>query len=89
MSDTWKEARRMKYNIRTHEIPVDLAIIEQALTEADPAALLDFDKAASLLRFSSCLNGPELLALMAQAGFPVADSALEDVPSECCGGCGG
>lgn len=79
----------MKYNIRTHEIPVDLAIIEQALTEADPAALLDFDKAASLLRFSSCLNGPELLALMAQAGFPVTDSALEDVPSECCGGCGG
>ena len=79
----------MKYNIRIHELPVDLAIIERALTEADPAALLDFDKAASLLRFSSCLNGPELLALMAQAGFPVAESALEGVPSECSGGCGG
>ncbi len=79
----------MKYNIRIHELPVDLAIIERALTEADPAALLDFDKAASLLRFSSCLNGPELLALMAQAGFPIADSVLEGVPSECCGGCGG
>lgn len=89
MLDAQEKACHMKYNIRTHELPVDLAIIEQALTEADPAAVLDFDKAASLLRFSSCLNGPELLALMAQAGFPVADSALEGVPSECCGGCGG
>lgn len=79
----------MKYNIRIHELPVDLVIIEQALAEADPAAMIDFDKAASLLRFSTCLNGPELLELMAQAGFPVPDSALEGVPAECCGGCGG
>ncbi len=79
----------MKYNIRTQEIPVDLAIIEQALADADPAAVIDYDKAASLLRFSSCLNGKELLALMAEVGYPVSESALESVFSECCGGCGG
>lgn len=79
----------MKFNIQTHDLPVDLAIIEQALVDADPAAVIDFDKAASLLRFSSCLDGHELLALMAKAGYPVSESALESVFSECCGGCGG
>ena len=79
----------MKYNIRTQDFTIDLATIEQALTEADPAAVIDFDKTLSLLRFSSCLNGPELLALMAQSGYPVSESALESVFSECCGGCGG
>ncbi len=79
----------MKFNIRTQDLPIDLATIEQALADADPAAVIDFDKAASLLRFSSFLTGKELLALMAQAGYPVSESALESVPSECCGGCGG
>jgi hypothetical protein len=51
--------------------------------------LVDRDPARALLRFSTCLGGAEVLALMADAGFPVAASALEGVPSECCGGCGG
>jgi len=80
----------MKFHIRTEQLPdFDLAAIETALGERDPAGLVDRDPARALLRFSTCLGGAEVLALMADAGFPVAASALEGVPSECCGGCGG
>lgn len=80
----------MKYRLRTEKLPdLDLAAIEAVLDERDPAGLVDRDPARALLRFSTCLGGAEVLALMADAGFPVEASALEGVPSECCGGCGG
>lgn len=80
----------MKYRLRTEKLPdLDLAAIEAVLDERDPAGLVDRDPARALLRFSTCLGGAEVLALMADAGFPVDASALEGVPSECCGGCGG
>ena len=80
----------MKYHLRTEKLPgFDLAAIEAVLTDRDPAGLVDRDPARALLRFSTCLGGAEVLALMADAGFPVEASALEGVPSECCGGCGG
>lgn len=80
----------MKYQIRTERLPeLDLGAIEAVLGERDPAGLVDRDPSRALLRFATCLGGAEVLALMADAGFPVAASALEGVPSECCGGCGG
>ena len=79
----------MKFNIRIHGRPVEPAIIEQALLELDPAAILDYDEKTSRLRFSSCLDAHELMALMTATGFPVPDADLEGLPSECCGGCGG
>ena len=80
----------MKYRLRTEKLPdLDLAAIEAVLDERDPAGLVDRDPARALLRFSTCLGGAEVLALMADAGFPGEASALEGVPSECCGGCGG
>ena len=80
----------MKYHIRSEKLPdFDLAAIEAALNDLDPAGLVDADAGRALLRFSTCLGGAEVLALMADAGFPVEASALEGVPSECCGGCGG
>lgn len=79
----------MKFNIKTHGHAIDVSVIEQALIKADPAAMIDLDKATSLLRVSSCLDDAELLSLMTDAGFPIPSTNIEGVPSECCGGCGG
>lgn len=79
----------MKFNIKTHGHAIDVSVIEQALIKADPAAMIDLDKATSLLRVSSCLDDAELLSLMTDAGFPIPSANIEGVPSECCGGCGG
>lgn len=79
----------MKFTIQTNGLAMDVSAIERALTEMDPAAMIDLDKANSSLRISSCLDDTELMTLMKDAGFPVASSDVRGVPSECCGGCGG
>ncbi len=79
----------MKFNIKTHGHAISVSVIEQALMQADPAAMIDLDPATSSLRVSSCLDDTELQSLMTDAGFPIPSANFEGVPSECCGGCGG
>ena len=67
----------------------DLAAIEQAIAEFDPAALLDFDAAASAVRISAALREEDLLACLRRAGLAAAPQDLERLPSVCCGGCSG
>ena len=79
----------MKFNISTHGGPVDLDAVEQALLHADPAAVVDLDGTSTLLRVSTCLDGNELQKLVSVAGVPVALADVQQLPSECCGGCSG
>lgn len=79
----------MKFNIPTRGNTVDLDAVEQALLHADPAALVDLDATSTVLRVSTCLDGSELHKLVSIAGFPVAVSDVQQLPSECCGGCSG
>lgn len=79
----------MKFNIKTHGHAIDLCVIEQALIKADPAAMIDLHKSTALLRVSSGLDDSQLLSLITDAGFPIAATNFEGVPSDCCGGCGG
>lgn len=79
----------MKFNIATHGGSVDLDAVERALLHADPAAVVDLDATSTLLRVSTSLDGAQLHKLVAFAGFPVALADVQQLPSECCGGCGG
>ncbi len=79
----------MKFNIRTHGRPVDLASVEQALLMADPAAMIDLDGLNKVLRVSTYLDGAGLQSLVTDAGFSVPLGDVEQLASECCGGCGG
>lgn len=74
-----------------HPLPAhpDLERIENALIDLDPAALVDFDAAASALRLSTLLEPIDILQALAMAGLGVAPGAVHRQPSECCGGCGG
>ena len=79
----------MKFNIRTHGNAVSVSAVEQALIHVDPAALVDLDATSTWLRVSTCLDGAELHELVARAGLPVGRADVEQLPSECCGGCSG
>ncbi len=79
----------MKFNIKTNGKAVDVFVIEQALIQIDPSALIDIDRTNATLRVSTCLDDCELSNLITQIGFPVSRSDVQGVPSECCGGCGG
>jgi hypothetical protein len=79
----------MQFLLHTTRQAPDLAAIEDAIADLDPAVLLDADASAQVLRISTVLTEDELLASLRQAGVDAAPSDLERQPSVCCGGCGG
>ena len=68
---------------------VDLAAIENAIADLDPAVLLDADVFGQVMRISTVLTEDELLACLRQVDVHAAPGDLERQPSVCCGGCGG
>ncbi len=79
----------MEFHIKTLDTKPDLDAINDALLGIDPLAVADLDPVDASLRVSAALSSPELLALLTQAGYPVNWKQLEQVPSVCCGACGG
>jgi len=69
--------------------PPDVACLEQALIDADPSALVDFDACRDTLRVSTLLQSGQVATLLSGAGLPVDEAQVARVQSECCGGCGG
>ena len=79
----------MQYRIDVASQKPDMLVIQQALYQADPAALVDLDRLAGQLRISTWLSTPELVKVVDAAGFAITSERVTVVPSECCGGCGG
>ena len=79
----------MEFHITLAGRNTDLATIEQALLDADPAVVADIDAAGALLRVATSLDAMQLLAVMRRAGLPVDVDAVRQLPSICCGGCSG
>ncbi len=79
----------MEFHIKTRGISPDLGVINDAPTSVDPSAMADIDPADASLRIAVEMSSPELLALLTRAGYPVQWKQLEQVPSVCCGACGG
>ena len=67
----------------------DLAAIEHAIATLDPSALLDRDASGHTIRISTLAPQDELLACLQEAGATEPTQHLAQLPSDCCGGCGG
>jgi hypothetical protein len=79
----------MEFHIRTRGASPNLDAINAALLDIDPMAVADIEPGGASLRVSAALSSPELIALLTQACYPVDWKQLEEVPSVCCGACGG
>ena len=80
----------MQYCIRSPATAtIDPAQLAQALEPEDATALVDRVPAGSALRVATWLPLPALHAVLARAGIAVGEEQIEQLPSECCGGCGG
>src|SRR5574337_2094479 len=79
----------MEFHIKTRGVKPDLYAINSALRDVDPMAVADIGPEGASLRVAVELGSPELLALLTRAGYPVDWRQLEQVPSVCCGACGG
>ena len=67
----------------------DLAAIEHAIATLDPSALLDHDASGHTIRISTLATKDELLTCLQDAGATEPTRHLAQLPSDCCGGCGG
>jgi hypothetical protein len=79
----------MEFHIRLAGAAPDPAAIEDALRSVDPSALVDIDPLSPTLRIATSVDARQLVALVAQAGYPIAPHQVTQLPSLCCGGCSG
>jgi hypothetical protein len=79
----------MQYEVAGVPDTLDLPLFTCLLTDADPAALADLVPGSRTLRMSTVLTAPVLLDLLGCSGVAVEDAVIEQLPSQCCGGCGG
>lgn len=77
----------MEFTVAIDTHCVDLARIDEALREVDPAALVDAE--ANALRIAGAFDTPTLLAVLHEVGYRVSPEAIRRLPSVCCGGCSG
>lgn len=77
----------MEFTIAIDVRAVDIAMIDEALRDVDPAALVDAD--ASGLRVAGAFDIPTLQAVLEGAGHRVDEQDIRRLPSVCCGGCSG
>lgn len=77
----------MEFRIRLAVDAPDMAVISDALQQADPAAIVDRDPADGSLRATVWMDGEELKLVLTQAGYP--PRSIEQQASNCCGECSG
>lgn len=77
----------MEFRIRLAADTPDMVAIDDALRQADPAAIVDVDPAGGALRATVWMSGDELATVLAQAGYP--PSEVQQLASVCCGDCSG
>ena len=77
----------MEFHIDMTGLTPDIDALERAIHAVDPAALVDVEGAS--VRISAWVDAAQLLLLINQAGYPVGQDQVAQVPSTCCGGCSG
>ena len=79
----------MEFHVDGLPATVDMAAITDAIYNIDPAALVDIDPATGALRVNAALNANDLAGAIGTTGQDVGGLLVMQMPSHCCGGCGG
>jgi hypothetical protein len=79
----------MEYHIDMSGAKPDLPAIENVLYDSDPGVVVAMARDGSTLRIATYLPLTDLLGAMHQAGSRVEAHQVVELPSICCGGCGG
>jgi len=79
----------MEFHIALSDTSPPLDAIRDALFDMDPAAVVDLDMNGLVMRISSSAEAVDLVEVLRQTGWTVAPEQVVQLPSICCGGCGG
>lgn len=79
----------MEFHVTLIQPVADLAAVADAVRAIDPVGQVDIDKPGKTLRVAAHVEASELVSVLSGAGCAVSDSQVVQLPSICCGGCGG
>lgn len=79
----------MEFHVDGLAASADVAAITDAINNIDPAALVDIDPSTGALRVNASMSADDLTAAIGNAGQEVGGLLVMQLPSTCCGGCGG
>ena len=79
----------MEFHVDGMPAKVDMAAITDAIFNIDPAALVDIDPATGALRVNASMSAADLTEAIDASGQSVDGLLVMQMPSNCCGGCGG
>lgn len=79
----------MEFHIALTEASPGPDVIQDALFEIDPNAVVDLDMSGLVMRISSYVPVRELIEVLQRTGWSVATEQVVQLPSICCGGCSG
>ena len=77
----------MEFRIRLAAQTPDVAAINDVLQSVDATAYVDIDPVDHSLRVTAWLEGADITSLLTNSGHCVRE--IRQLPSICCGGCGG
>lgn len=79
----------MEFHIALTDTSPATDVVQDALFDVDPAAVVDLDMSGLVMRVSSSLTAADLIEVLRQTGWTVAPAQVVQLPSICCGGCSG
>ena len=79
----------MEFHIALTGDAPDTAVVQDALFDLDPCAVVDLDMSGTVMRISASAKIDQLVTVLHTAGWRVAAKDVAQLPSICCGGCGG
>lgn len=79
----------MEFHIALTEACPGPEVIQNAMLEIDASALVDLDMSGLVMRISSYVPTRDVIELLHRTGWPVAREQVVELPTICCGGCGG
>ncbi len=79
----------MEFHIAVTDGAPEPHVVEDALFDIDPTAVVDLDMSGQVLRISSYATTADLIGVLRQTGWVVTAEQVVALPTICCGGCGG
>lgn len=79
----------MEFHINTSHATVNAGLVDEVLWQIDPASIAHLTADGCELRVNIEMDATQLLAVLQSNELPIDAADIIQIPSTCCGGCGG
>ena len=79
----------MEFHIALTDASPGPNVVQDAMYDVDPSALVDLDMSGLVMRISSWVPMSDLITVLHRTGWVVKPEQVVELPSICCGGCSG